>query len=56
MDNFYKFYQEFVVSQWGFLSLSEYHVFLRPSGQDEPASLGSSRSFKNLISTEIENP
>ena len=46
--------KNFVVSQWGLLFI-EYHVFLRPGGQDEPASQRSSRSFENLIATEVEN-
>ena len=49
------FIKNFVVSQWGWLSSIEYHVFLRPGGQDQPASQSSSRSFENLIFTEVEN-
>ena len=47
MNNFYKFYQG--------LSSIEYHVFISIGGQDRPASQISSRSIKNLISTEVEN-
>ena len=56
MDNFYKFYQEFCrFSVGGLLSSMECQVFLRQGGQDQPASQSSSRSFKNLIPTEVEN-
>ena len=44
-----------VVSQWGLLSSSDYHVFLSLVGQDRPASQSSSRLFENLISIEVEN-
>ena len=44
-----------LVSQWGLLSLIKYHVSLRVGGQDQPTSQSSSRSFENLISTEVEN-
>ena len=47
--------KNFVVSQWGLLSSIDYHVFLSPDEQDQPASQSSSPSFENLISTEVEN-
>ena len=49
------FIKTFVVSWWGLLSSIEYHVFLRPGGQDQPASQSSNLTFENLIFTEIEN-
>ena len=55
MDNSINFMKNLVVSQWGLLFSIEYHVFLSLGGQDQQAFQISSRSFENLISTEVES-